>query len=96
MESLRSFVSFSGGEISKDTKSYKRNLKETTERETEEKSEVSQGASDRTQDDGADNPFEAGLSLYCLLYIIKLRIYLVLANFKNDVRDIAIIISSIR
>ena len=67
MESLRSFVSFSGGEISKDTKSRKRSLKETTERETEEKSEVSQAASDGTQDDGADNPFEAGLSIaYCI------------------------------
>ena len=67
MESLRSFVSFSGGEISKDTKSRKRNLKETTEREREEKSEVSQAASDRTQDDGADNLFEAGLSIaYCI------------------------------
>ena len=64
MESLRSFVSFSGGKISKDTKSRKRSLKETTERETEEKSEVlSQAASDRTQDDGADNLFEAGLSI---------------------------------
>ena len=67
MESLRSFVSFGGGEISKDTKSRKRSLKETTERETEEKSEVFQAASsDRTQDDGADNLFEAGLSIaYC-------------------------------
>ena len=60
-------MSFSGGEISKDTKSRKRSLKETTERETEEKSEVSQAASDRTQDDGADNLFEAGLSIaYCI------------------------------
>ena len=67
MESLRSFVSFSGGEISKDTKSRKRSLKETTEREPEEKSGVSQAASDRTQDDGADNLFEAGLSIaYCI------------------------------
>ena len=67
MESLRSFVSFSGGEISKDTKSRKRSLKETTERETEEKSEVSQAASDRTRDDGADNLFEAGISIaYCI------------------------------
>ena len=67
MESLRSFVSFSGREISKDTKSRKRSLKETTERETEEKSEVSQAASDRTQDDGADNLFEAGHSIaYCI------------------------------
>ena len=60
-------MSFSGGEISKDTKSRKRSLKDTTERETEEKSEVSQAASDRTQDDGADNLFEAGLSIaYCI------------------------------
>ena len=67
MESLRSFVSFSGGEISKDTKSRKRSLTETTERETEEKSEVSQAAIDRTQDDGADNLFEAVLSIaYCI------------------------------
>ena len=48
MESLRSFASFSGGELSKDTNSRKRSLEETTERATEEKSEVSQAASDRT------------------------------------------------
>ena len=67
MESLQSFVSFSGGEISKDTTSRKRSLKETTERETEQKSEVSQAASDRTQDDGADNLFEPSLSIaYCI------------------------------
>ena len=67
MESLRSFVSFSGGELSKDTKSQKQSLEETTERATEEKSEVSQAASDRTQDDGADNLFEVGLSIaYCI------------------------------
>ena len=68
MESLRSFVSFSGGEISKDTKSRKRirSLEETTERATEEESEVSQAASNRTQDDGAGNLFEVGLSIgYC-------------------------------
>ena len=63
MESPRSFVSFSGGELSEDTKSRKRSLEETTDRETEEKSEVSQAASDRTQDDGAGNLFEVGLSL---------------------------------
>ena len=91
MESLRSFVSFSGGELSKDTMSRERSLEETTEQAMEEKSEVSQAASDRTQDDGAGNLFEVGL--YCLLY--KLRIYLVLANFNTDVRAIAIIISSI-
>ena len=63
MESLRSFVSFSGGELSKDTKSRKRSLEETTE----EESEVSQAASDRTQDDGAGNLFEVGLSIaYCI------------------------------
>ena len=67
MESLRSFVSFSGGELSKDTKSRKRSLEETTERATEEKSEVSQAASDRTQDDGAGSLFEVGLSIaYCI------------------------------
>ena len=67
MESLRSFVSFSGGEISKDTKSRKRSLKETTERETEEKSEVSQAASDRTTTELISNLFEAGLSIaYCI------------------------------
>ena len=68
MESLRSFVSFSGREIlSKDTKSRKRGLGETTERATEEKSEVSQAASDRTQDDGAGNLFEVALSIaYCI------------------------------
>ena len=67
MESLQSFVSSSGGEISKETKSRKRSLKETMERETEEKSEVSQAASDRTQDDGADNLFEPSLSIaYCI------------------------------
>ena len=87
MESLRSFVSFSGGELSKDTMSRERSLEETTEQAMEEKSEVSH----RTQDDGAGNLFEVGL--YCLLY--KLRIYLVLANFNTDVRAIAIIISSI-
>ena len=60
-------MSFSGREISKDTKLRKRSLKETTERETEEKSEVFQAATDRTQDDGADNLFEAGLSIaYCI------------------------------
>ena len=64
MESLRSFVSFSGREIlSKDTKSRKRGLGETTERATEEKSEVSH----RTQDDGAGNLFEVALSIaYCI------------------------------
>ena len=41
MESLRSFVSFSGGELS--------------------------AANDRTQDDGAGNLFEVGLSIaYCI------------------------------
>ena len=49
MESFRSFMSFSGGELSKDTKSRKRSLEKTTERATEEKSEVSQAASDCTQ-----------------------------------------------
>ena len=63
MESLRSFVSVSGGELSKDTKSRKRSLEETTERATEEESEVSQAASD----DGAGNLFEVGLSIaYCI------------------------------
>ena len=67
MELLRSFVSFSGGDLSKDTKSRKQSLEETTKRATEEKSEVSQAASDRTQDDGADNLFEVGLSIaYCI------------------------------
>ena len=67
MESLQSFVSFSGGELSNDTKSRKRSLEETTERATEEKIEVSQAASDRTQDDGASNLFEVGLSTaYCI------------------------------
>ena len=46
MKSLRSFLSFSGGEISKDTKSRKRSLEETTERATEEESEVSQAATE--------------------------------------------------
>ena len=60
-------MSFSGGELSKDTKSRKRSLEETTEQETEEKSEVSQAASDRTHDDGACNLFEVGLSIaYCI------------------------------
>ena len=67
MESLRSFVSFSGGELSKDTKLRKRRLEETRERATEEKSEVSQAVSDRTQDDGAGNLFKVGLSIaYCI------------------------------
>ena len=67
MESLRSFVSFSGGELSKDTKLRKRRLEETRKRGTEEKSEVSQAASDRTQDDGAGNLFKVGLSIaYCI------------------------------
>ena len=56
-----------GGELSKDTKSGKRSLEETTERVPEEKSEVSQAASDRMQDDGAGNLFEVGLSVaYCI------------------------------
>ena len=60
-------MSFSGGKLGKDTKSRKRSLEETTERATEEKSEVSQAASDRTQDDGAANLFEVGLSIaYCI------------------------------
>ena len=60
-------MSFSGGELSKDTKSRKRSLEETTERATEEKSEVSQAASDRTQDNGAGNLLEVGLSIaYCI------------------------------
>ena len=62
-------MSFSGGGLSKDTKSRKRSLEETTERATEEKSEVSQAASDHTQeqDDGAGNLFEVGLSIaYCM------------------------------
>ena len=46
MESLRSFLSVSGGELSKDTKSRKRSLEETTERATEGKSEASHTASD--------------------------------------------------
>ena len=67
MESLRSFVSFSGGELSKDTRLRKRKLEETRERATEEKSEVSQAASDHTQDDGAGNLFKVGLSIaYCI------------------------------
>ena len=67
MESLRSFVSFSGGELSKDTSLRKRRLEETRERATEEKSEVSQAANDRTQDDGAGNLFKVGLSIaYCI------------------------------
>ena len=60
-------MSFSGGVLSKDTKSRKRSLEETTERATEEKSEVSQAANGRTQDDGAGNLFEVGLSIaYCI------------------------------
>ena len=67
MESLPSFVSFSEGEMSKDTKSRKRSLGETTKRATDQESEVSQVASDRMQDDGAGNLFEVGLSIaYCI------------------------------
>ena len=67
MVSLPSFVTFSEGEISKETKSRKRSLEETTKRATEEESEVSQVASDRTQDDGAGNLFEVGLSIaHCI------------------------------
>ena len=66
-------MSFSGGELSKDTKSWKRSLGETTERATEEKSEVSQAASNRTQDDGAENLFEVGLSTVSIAYCINLE-----------------------
>ena len=73
MESLRSFVSYSGGKIIKDTKSRKRSLEESTERATgEDFSEVSPAASNRTEDDtfeddGAGNLFEVGLSIaYCI------------------------------
>ena len=51
------------GELSKDTKSRKQSPEETTERATEEKSDVSQAASDRTKNDGACNLFEVGLSI---------------------------------
>ena len=51
------------GELSKDTKSRKQRPAETTERATEEKSEVSQAASDRTKNDGACNLFKIGLSI---------------------------------
>ena len=60
MESFRSFVSFSGGELSKDTEAKpRRNYGVGNGGEFE----VSQAASDRTQDDGAGNLFEVGPSL---------------------------------